>query len=251
MPVSPIKVEQTKEQPQSNEIKESSSTQVLNTPNEQASGFTSTQVLTNTNEQVSAFASTQILSNTKEQTSGFTSIDQRTMAPFNSSASVPYYPLSTTSMQNSSAPAFQIVNTQYSPPQLGSVSETVKPFVLTPHVTHLPSFTTQEQELKNINASQEPTMTVVPPSQQPSTTHELTYQMSTTLLPQNSYSQYHHPSNTGGGITIATDVPSSKEISNYFTQYQTQSNPSNDSSTIPMFSVKNFPQMSLAQPLGK
>jgi len=200
---------------------------------------------------VSAFASTQALNNTKEETSGFTSIDQPTPLTFNPSASVPYYSPPTTSMQNPSVPAFQIVNTQYSSPQLGSISETVKPFVLTPRATPFSSFNTQEQELKNINVSQESTMSVAPPSQQPST-HELTFQMSTTFPPQNSFSQYHHPSNTVGGITIATDVSSPKEISNYFTQYQTQSNPSHVSSTIPMFSVKNFPQVSpLAQPLGK
>lgn len=199
---------------------------------------------------MSAFASTQDLCNTKNQASAFTSADQQTLPIFNPNVSVSYYPMPTTLMQPPLKPAFQKVNPQYSSQQLESTSETIKPFMLMPHVTPLPLFTTKEQESKNINML--PTTPVVYSTQLSSTTQELTNTITSAFSPQNSYSQYHHSTNIRGDSTNASSVQNSKEISNYFTHHQTQTNTSNVSSTIPMFSVKNFPQISpLAQPLGK
>lgn len=191
--------------------------------------------------------STQILNNTNSQASAFKSTDQQISYSSHSS----YFPPQITTFQNSSIPAFQVINSQYSSQNPGSTPETIKPFVLMPEVTTIPSFTLQEST--NALISQDPCILPAVPSTslpQSGTTQELTHQSSTVFQSQNNYSQYH-PTDVGSTTTI-TDVQSSKEISNYFTQFQTQANSSNNSSSIPMFSVKNFPQISpLAQPLGK
>lgn len=192
--------------------------------------------------------STQTLNNTNSQESVFKPTDDQKSFSSNST-SVPYFSPQITTFHNASVPAFQVINPQYSPQQPGSTSETIKPFVLMPQVESLPSFTLQES---NSTTSQESCIlpSTLTSSPQSGTTQELTYQSTTTFPPQNSYSQYH-PTNVGSTTTV-TDVQNSKEINNYFTQFQTPVNPSNSSNTIPMFSVKNFPQIShLAQPLGK
>lgn len=153
--------------------------------------------------------------------------------------SAPYFPPQISTIQNPSIPAFQKLNSE-----LSSTSETTKPFVLMPQVTTLASLTSQESTI--ISTSQEPAITSV--CSLPTHTQDLTNQPTVTL-PQTNYSEYHP---TAGGAATIANIPSSKETSNYFTQFQTQVSPSVSSSTIPMFSVKNFPQMSpLAQPLGK
>jgi len=186
--------------------------------------------------------STPFLNNTKSETPASSTTDQQ--IPY-SSNSLPYFPPQIPTFQNPSIPTFQVLNSQYSPQQLSSTSDAIKPYVLTPQVTRLPSFTSQE----SITIStQEPSITSTSLAQT-ATVQELNNQSSNVFPPQSSYSQYH-PTDIGGTTTVA-DVPSSKDISNYFTQFQTQVSQSNSSSTIPMFSVKNFPQMSpLAQPLG-
>ncbi|XP_016660369.1 Golgi reassembly-stacking protein 2 isoform X3 [Acyrthosiphon pisum] len=188
--------------------------------------------------------STPFFNNTQSETPVSISTDQQIPYSSNSVPS-PYFPSQITTFQNPSIPTFQALNSQYSPQQLSSTSDTIKPYVLTPQVTRLPSFTTQEP----ISIStQEPSITSTSLAQT-ATAQELNNQSSNVFPPQSSYSQYH-PTDIGGATTIA-DVPNSKDISNYFTQFQTQVSQSNSSSTIPMFSVKNFPQMSpLAQPLG-
>lgn len=212
---SPIEVDQTKEQPQSNESNPSTETHILNSVNSQA------PTLISTDHQI----------------------------PYSSpSTSVAYIPAQINMVQNPSIPAFHTINSQYSPLQQGTTSETIKPFVLMPQVTTSPSFTTQESTI--VSTPQE--LTIISTCQaQSDTIQALTYQSSTAVFPpQSSYSQYH-PTNVGG-TTTTTDALNPKEISNYFTQFQTQVSQSNNSSTIPMFSVKNFPQIStLAQPLGK
>lgn len=174
------------------------------------------------------------------------SISTEQQIPYSSnSVPLPYFPPQITTFQNPSIPPFQVLNSQYSPQQLSSTSDTIKPYVLTPQVTRLPSFTSQESMTIS---TQEPSITSTSLAHT-ATAQELNNQSSNVFPPQSSYSQYH-PTDIGGTKTV-TDVPSSKDISNYFTQIQTQVSQSNSSSTIPMFSVKNFPQMSpLAQPLG-
>lgn len=189
---------------------------------------------------------TQVLDNTNSQTSVFESTNQQ--LPYSSpSSSVPYFSPQITSFQNST-PAFHTTNCQYFPQQLEPTSDTMKPFVLTPHVTTLSSITSQEST--SVSTSQVPVISTVCSPQTISAQENITYQSPAAFPPQSIYSQYH-PADIGGTTTIA-DVQTSKEISNYFPQIQTQANPTNNSSSIPMFSVKNFPQMSpLAQPLGK
>jgi len=184
--------------------------------------------------------------NTKPET--HTSVPTEQQIPYSTnSVPLPYFPPQITTLQNPSIPTFQMLNSQYSPQQQGSTSETIKPYVLTPQVTKLPSFTSQESTTDS--TPQETSLTPVSSSQS-ATTQVLNNQSSNVLPPQSSYSQYH-PTDIGCTTTTVADVPSSKEISNYFTQFQSQVSQSNSSSTIPMFSVKNFPQMSpLAQPLG-
>jgi len=186
---------------------------------------------------------TPFINDTKSETPASISTDQQ--IPYSStSVPLPYFPPQITTLQNPSIPTFQVLNAQYSPQQLSSTSDTTKPYVLTPQVTRLPSFTSQE----SITISTQE-QSITPSLPQTATTQELNNQSSNVFPPQSSYSQYH-PTDIGGTTTVA-DVPSSKDISNYFTQFQTQVSQSNSSSTIPMFSVKNFPQMSpLAQPLG-
>jgi len=169
--------------------------------------------------------------------------------PYSSnSAPLPYFPPQITTFQNPTIPAFQVLSSQYSPPQLVSTSETIKPYVLTPQVTKLPPFTPQDSTA--VSESQEPSSITPVSLSETATIHELNKQAPNVFPPQISYSQ-SQPTDIGGTTTVA-DVQSSKDISNYFTQFQTQVSQSNSSSTIPMFSVKNFPQMSpLAQPLGK
>jgi len=188
--------------------------------------------------------STPFLNNTNSETPVSISTDQQ--IPYSSnSVPLPYFPPQITTFQNPSIPTFQAINSQYSPQQLSSTSDTIKPYVLTPQVTRLPSFTSQDSIT---TSTQEPSKTSTNLIQT-ATTQELNNQSSNIFPPQSSYSQYH-PTDIGGTTTVA-DVPSSKDISNYFTQFQTQVSQSNSSSTIPMFSVKNFPQMSpLTQPLG-
>ncbi|CAI6361651.1 unnamed protein product [Macrosiphum euphorbiae] len=189
-------------------------------------------------------ASTPFFNNTQSETPVSISTDQQIPYSSNSVPS-PYFPPQISTFQNPSIPTFQVLNSQYSPQQLSSTSDTIKPYVLTPQVTRLPSFTSQE----SITIStQEPSITSTSLAQT-ATAQEVNNQSSNVFPPQSSYSQYH-PTDIGGTTTVA-DVASSKDISNYFTQFQTQVSQSNSSSTIPMFSVKNFPQMSpLAQPLG-
>ncbi|KAL4091834.1 hypothetical protein QTP88_026455 [Uroleucon formosanum] len=174
------------------------------------------------------------------------SISTEQQIPYSSnSVPLPYFPPQITTFQNPSIPPFQVLNSQYSSQQLSSTSDTIKPYVMTPQVTRLPSFTSQESMTIS---TQEPSITSTS-LVHTATAQELNNQSSNVFPPQSSYSQYH-PTDIGGTTTV-TDVPSSKDISNYFTQFQTQVSQSNSSSTIPMFSVKNFPQMSpLAQPLG-
>lgn len=174
------------------------------------------------------------------------SISTEQQIPYSSnSVPLPYFPPQITTFQNPSIPTFQVLNSQYSPQQLSSTSDTMKPYVLTPQVTRLPSFTSQESIAIS---TQEPSITSTNLIHT-AAAQELKNESSNVFPPQSSYSQYH-PTDIGGTTTV-TDVPSSKDISNYFTQFQTQVSQSNSSSTIPMFSVKNFPQMSpLAQPLG-
>lgn len=118
-----------------------------------------------------------------------------------------------------------------------------------PQVTNSSSFTSQEFTTNSI--PHESSLTSTSPSQTASSV-ELNNQKtsSVTFLPHSSYSK-DHSTNVEGSATNA-DEPNLKDTNNYFTQFQTQVSPSSNSSTIPMFSVKNFPQMSpLAQPLGK
>jgi len=181
------------------------------------------------------------LSNINSTTSNFTPTNQIYSTP---SISIPHFPSQKSKVQNSSIPYFQLINSQYSPQTLCSTSEDIKPFGL-PQATTLPLFTSQEST--TVCTLQEPATPPVYTSQL-TTTQELTNHSSTEYPLQSSYSQYH---SSDIGSTI-TNESNSKEINNYFTQFQTEVNPSNSSSTIPMFSVKNFPQMSpLAQPLGK
>lgn len=211
--LSPVEVNQTKEQPQTNESNPNTEPQISNNVNSQA------PTLISTDQQI----------------------------PYSSpSTSVAYIPPQINMIQNPSIPAFHTINSQYSPPPPGTTSETIKPFVLMPQVTTSALFTAQEST--TISTPQE--LTIISTCQS-DTSQTLTYQSSTSVFPpQSNYSQYH-PTNVGG-TTTTTDVLNSKEISNYFTQFQNQVSQSNNSSTIPMFSVKNFPQIStLAQPLGK
>jgi len=187
---------------------------------------------------------TPFFNNTQSETPVSISTDQQIPYSSNSVPS-PYFPPQITTFQNPSIPTFQVLNSQYSPQQLSSTSDTIKPYVLTPQVTRLPSFTSQE----SITVSTQEPSIISTSLAQTTTAQELNNQSSNVFPPQSSYSQYH-PTDIGGTTTVA-DVQSSKDISNYFTQFQTQVSQSNSSSTIPMFSVKNFPQMSpLAQPLG-
>lgn len=197
--------------------------------------------------EINASTSTQVPSITNSQALAFVSSDQQ--IPYSNSSAPLHYSFQTAKIQNSSAFALPLMNPECSSQHLNSIPpETIKPMVLMPQMTHLPSFTTQE--LNTVNTTDEPTMLTKCPSQQ-STTVESTYPVLNVYSSQDSCSQYY-PSGVGANTTI-TDVPCSKEISNYFNQVQTQNKSSNTStSTIPMFSVKNFPQMSpLAQPIGK
>lgn len=198
---------------------------------------TKENLLTNEN---SSNTSTMLLNNTSCEAPSLMSTEQQ--IPFCSSppVSAPYFPPKISTIQNPSIPAFKKLNSE-----LNSTSETTKPFILMPQVTTLASVTSQESTI--ISTSQEPAISSV--CSQPSNIQGLTNQPTVTP-PLMNYSEYH-PTNVGSTAKIA-NIPSSKETSNYFTQFQTQVSPSNNSSTIPMFSVKNFPQMSpLAQPLGK
>lgn len=182
----------------------------------------------------------QYLNNTSSQPLMTSTVQQPYSSP---STSISYFPPQINTIQNSSIP-MQLINSQDIPQQLGGSLE--KPFLLMPQVTNLSTFTTQEST--TITTSQESVVTSVCPLQS-GTTQESTYQ-SSVIPPQNNFPQYF-PTNVGG-TTSKTDIHNSKEIINYFTQFQTQASPTNNSSTIPMFSVKNFPQVSpLAQPLGK
>lgn len=181
----------------------------------------------------------QYLNNTNSQPPTTSTVQQPYSIP---STSISYFPPQINTIQNSSIP-MQLMNSQNIPQQLDTSSE--KPFLLMPQVTNLSTFTTQEST--TFTTPQESVVTSAC-SFQSATTQESAYQ-SSVISVQNSHSQYF-PTNVGG-TTSATDKHNSKEISNYFTQFQTQASPSNNSSTIPMFSVKNFPQVSpLAQPLG-
>jgi len=161
------------------------------------------------------------------------------------STSISYFPPQINTIQNST-PVFQLTNSHYSPQQLSVTSE--KSFVLTPQLTNFSTFTTQESNT-TISTSKEPVITSVCPLQS-GTKQDSIHQSPIIFSAQNNLSQYL-PINAGG-TTNVTDVQNSKEISNYFTQFQTQASSSNNSNTIPMFSVKNFPQVSpLTQPLGK
>jgi len=183
----------------------------------------------------------QYLNNTNSQPLMTSTVQQPYSSP--STSSISYFPPQINTIQNSSIP-MQLLNSQNIPQQLGTSSE--KPFLLMPQVTNLSTSTTQEST--TITTPQELIVTSVCPLQS-GTTQESTYQ-SSVIPAQNSHSQYF-PTNVGA-TTSTTDIHNSKEISNYFTQFQTQASLSNNSSTIPMFSVKNFPQVSpLAQPLGK
>uniref|UniRef100_A0A2S2NZX0 Golgi reassembly-stacking protein 2 n=1 Tax=Schizaphis graminum TaxID=13262 RepID=A0A2S2NZX0_SCHGA len=187
------------------------------------------------------------INNTKSEMPAIMPTDQQ--IPYsNNSAPLPYFPPQITTFQNSNIPTFQVLNSQYSPQQSGSTSETIKPYVLTPQVTKLPPFTSQEST--TVSASEEQSSITPVSLSETATIQELNNQSSNVFYPQSSYSPQSHPTDIGGTTTVA-DVQSSKDITNYFTQFQTQVSQSNSSSTIPMFSVKNFPQMSpLAQPLG-
>jgi hypothetical protein len=187
------------------------------------------------------------INNTKSEMPAITPTDQQ--IPYSSnSAPLPYFPPQITTFQNPNIPTFQVLNSQYSPQQSGSTSETIKPYVLTPQVTKLPPFTSQEST--TVSASEEQSSITPVSLSETATIQELNNQSSNVFSPQSSYSPQSHPTDIGGTTTVA-DVQNSKDISNYFTQFQTQVSQSNSSSTIPMFSVKNFPQMSpLAQPLG-
>ncbi|VVC28160.1 Hypothetical protein CINCED_3A020759 [Cinara cedri] len=185
--------------------------------------------------------STQILNNINSAVPVSTSTDQDISYSI-PSVSVPYFSPQITTFQNSTA--FQVMDSQYNSQQPTFTSETIKPIMLMPQVTTLSSLTLPESTY--ISTSQGSTIPSAH-SLQSVNNQELTYQH-TTVFPPQSYSQYH-PTDLGGTTTIS-DVPKSKELSNYFSQFQTQVSSSNNSSTIPMFSVKNFPQMSpLAQPL--
>lgn len=196
--------------------------------------------------EINANISTQVSSITSSQALAFISSDQQ--IPCSNSSAPLYNPLQTVTIQNSSASALPLMNPEYSSQHLNTTPETIKPVVLMPQMTHLPSFTTQK--LTTVNTTHDPTMSTKCPSQQSATANESTYPVLNVYSSQDSCSQYY-PTDDGANRTI-TDLPRSKEISNYFNQVQTQNNSSNTSSTIPMFSVKNFPQMSpLAQPIGK
>lgn len=196
--------------------------------------------------EVNPSTSSPFLNNSNSQVPAFKSTEQQ-IPYFNSSASIPHFSPEITTFKNPTVPAFQVINSQFSPQQQGSSSDSMKPFILTPQVTTLPSFSSQESI--TVSTSQEPFVTSVCSSQS-SATQELAYQSSIPFLPQSSYPQYH-PTDVGNTATTR-DEPNSKDLSNYFTMFQPQANSSNSSSTIPMFSVKNFPQISpLAQPLGK
>ncbi|XP_026821916.1 Golgi reassembly-stacking protein 2 isoform X2 [Rhopalosiphum maidis] len=187
------------------------------------------------------------INKTKPEMPIITPTDQQ--IPYSSnSAPLPYFPPQINTFQNPNIPTFQVLNSQYSPQQSGSTSETIKPYVLTPQVTKLPPFTSQEST--TVSASQEQSSITSVSLSETATIQELNNQSSNIFSPQSSYSPQSHSTDIGSTTTVA-DVQSSKDISNYFTQFQTQVSQSNSSSTIPMFSVKNFPQMSpLAQPLG-
>ena len=147
--------------------------------------------------------STTFFNNTKSETPPSLPSDQQ--IPYSSnSVSLPYFPPQITTIQNSSNPTFQVLNSQYSPQQLSNTSE-AKPYVLTPQITKLPSFTSQES---TTISTQEPS--IIPMSlPQTVTTQELNDQSSNIFPPQSNYSQYH-PTDVGGTTTLG-DVPSSKE----------------------------------------
>lgn len=196
--------------------------------------------------EINANASAQVSSITGSQVPAFISSDQQ--IPYSNSSTPLYNSLQTATIQNNSASALPLMNLECSSQHLNSTAETIKPVVLMPQMTHLPSFTTQE--LTTVNTTHDPTMSTKCPSQQSSTADKSTYPALNVYSSQDSSSQYY-PTDVGANRTI-TDLPRSKDISNYFNQVQTHNNSSNTSSTIPMFSVKNFPQMSpLAQPIGK
>ncbi|XP_060876605.1 Golgi reassembly-stacking protein 2 isoform X2 [Metopolophium dirhodum] len=155
--------------------------------------------------------STPFFNNTQSETPDSISTDQQIPYLSNSVPS-PYFPPQITTFQNPSIPTFQVLNSQYSPQQLSSTSDTIKPYVLTPQVTRLPSFTTQE----SITIStQEPSITSTSLAQT-ATAQELNNQSSNVFPSQSSYSQYH-PTDIGG-ITTVADVPSSKDIRNNYSK---------------------------------
>lgn len=187
--------------------------------------------------------STQILNNTNSPVADSTSTVQQ--IPYSIPSVSGHFPPQISTFQNPSVPAFQLMNSQYNTQQQTSISETIKPFVLTPQVTALLPFTSESTTIPTSQGLTIPSVL----SLQSVNNQEMTYQ-SLTVVPPHSYDQYRL-TEVGGSTTIA-DVPKSKELNNYFSQFQTQPSSPNNSSTIPMFSVKNFPQMSsLAQPLGK
>ncbi|XP_060853041.1 Golgi reassembly-stacking protein 2 isoform X4 [Rhopalosiphum padi] len=129
------------------------------------------------------------INNTKSEMPAITPTDQQ--IPYSSnSAPLPYFPPQITTFQNPNIPTFQVLNSQYSPQQPGSTSETIKPYVLTPQVTKLPPFTSQEST--TVSASEE--QSSITPS---------------------SYSPQSHPTDIGGTTTVA-DVQSSKDIRNNY-----------------------------------
>lgn len=189
--------------------------------------------------------SIQILNYTNSPVPTSISTDQQIPYSIPSSVSGLYSSPQITTFQNPSVPTFQLMNSQYNPSQQSSISETIKPFVLMPQVTTLSSFTSPES-----TTIPTPQGICIPSCSPQSVNNQELLSQSSAVFPLQSYPQCH-PTDIGGTTTIA-DLPKSKELSNYFSQFQTQINSSNNSSTIPMFSVKNFPQMSpLAQPLGK
>lgn len=191
------------------------------------------------------------MNNINQQASALTAGDQQ--IPYSNPVAPVNFPQQVTSLPNSSVPVptFQTINSQqYGLQQHTSTHETLKPYVLMPQVTTL--YTTQNTapESTAVSTPEEPIMPLPSVSSPQSITTQASTYQPPVFSPQNNYSQYH-PTNVGGTTTVA-DIQNSKEISNYFTQFQNQVAPPNSISTIPMFSVKNFPQMSpLAQPLGK
>ncbi|XP_050532528.1 Golgi reassembly-stacking protein 2 isoform X2 [Daktulosphaira vitifoliae] len=144
--------------------------------------------------------------------------------------------------QNHSISNTQLSTSQYYMHQQGPIPELMKPYVLTPEVKVLSQYTSE-------NSVPTITQNVMTSPISSTQSNQITNDQ---YAPQNNHVLFN-TNNSISNDSLSTMEPqdkNSKSISNYFTQNPQQTF-QNNSDTIPMFSVKNFPQMSpLTQPLG-